>query len=182
MRTTARRLLRASVAAVAALVIPIALAGSAAAISGSGGGTIIICTIVWNDPHGSTHVNGTVNATVGTSCTSPVAVISSFIRLTDLTNNRINAAGGSKSYGSKYNSGQSALSCLNATYQASGVVEVTFPPGYVPIYGEAEGASRAIYAMCGNITMASLEAQFVSGVSLATPSVPEVVTLTARKG
>lgn len=145
-----KRRLVSAILGLGALTVPfVAVAAPAEAISVGGGGPVIVCTVSFNNPHGSNHVNGTVNFTISTACNYEVPVIRSFSRLTDLTHNRIQPAGGATSYNSKYNNSNSALSCDPAYYQGDGVVEFTFPPGYVPQLANVEGASRTLYVVCG---------------------------------
>lgn len=160
------------------------LAAPAGAAVGPGG-AVIVCTYKFNNPHGSTHVGGTVNSSVDTSCTAPVSVITSFISLHDLTNGRTNPTGGTKTYGSRTNYGNSALSCVPGTYQATGVVQVTFPPGYTPNFTSGEGSSRAVSIACNG---ASRVAPTDEGLSAANGTEVETfadgsfsITITATK-
>lgn len=166
-----RRVSKARAAISVAIVALSTMAFSAPAGAATGpGGSVIVCTVRFNNPHGSTHVGGTVNSSVDTSCTAPMGMLKSFIRLQDLTNHRSNPLGGSTTYGSSINYGNSSLTCLPGTYQSTGVVEQTFPPGYVPNFQVVEGGSKALGIPCSG---ASRSAPDLSAPDLSALKVPD---------
>jgi hypothetical protein len=157
----------------------LAVASSATAITGAGGGSTIVCTVKYNNPHGSTHVGGMVNFVTTATCTSNVSMIEVWSRLEDHTHGRVNAAGsGSPVYGKSYNSSNSALSCVPGTYQGYGSVSVDFPPGYTPAAGDTEGASISTYLTCSAANLVPTEPLATEGV--AAPTSGELI-LTATK-
>lgn len=135
------------------------------------GGSVITCTISFQDPHGSTHVGGTNNVVISTSCTSPVDVVRTFVTLYDYTNVR-NKTGGSTAFNTRSAAANAALSCIPGTYQGQGEVDITFPSGFTPAVTSTTGAGRALYLTCSPITFASAPPL----VATLAPTAPIVIT------
>lgn len=159
--------------------------GAAPAGAATGpGGAVITCLVKFNNPHGSTHVRGTINASVTTTCTAPVDVITPFFRLNDLTRGRTAYAANTKVYNTSRSYANAALSCAPGTYQGTGSVQIRFPAGFTPRYQYPEGASQALGIACGVAysapTAAAQEISLAPGTQiLADGSV--VLTLTAER-
>lgn len=98
------------------------------------------CKIKANYPHDSSHVGGTVNATLTVSCSGPKP---KRIAIT----NRLDRINGTHKYGTtvakKTGTAQSnaALPCKKAKYQNSGVVSITFQAASAPNQSNVELAS-----------------------------------------
>ena len=124
----------------------------AAVHSAKGAGTaaaadVITCTPNVQNPHNSSHVNGTVNVVVTLSCTAPVTYIS--IRAALYRNGSLVKDSGSKTvYGTSSAQNNAAEPCHNATYQGWMSYYVQFPPGYTPPSGSSQGFGNAVAIVC----------------------------------
>lgn len=96
---------------------------------------VSICTIKANYPHGSTHVQGTINAEGTIACTSIVDNIWIDVYLEKSTGQEWSAP--SKSYNNvSHLANYGNTSCANGpgTFRARVQYAITFPAGYAPRY------------------------------------------------
>jgi hypothetical protein len=108
---------------------------------------VITCTPQVQNPHNSSHVNGTVNVVVTLSCSSSVTYIS--IRAALYRNGSLVKDSGSKTvYGTSKAQNNAAVPCSNATYQGWMSYYVQFPPGYTPPSGASSGYGNSVYITC----------------------------------
>ncbi|HEV7756131.1 MAG TPA: hypothetical protein VGO94_09770 [Mycobacteriales bacterium] len=107
----------------------------------------IVCTPNVQNPHNSSHVNGTVNVVVTLSCTAPVSQIN--IRAALYRNGALVRDSGQRTVnGSSFAQNNAAEPCHNATYQGWMSYGVAFPPGYVPPTGSGSGYGSAVTITC----------------------------------
>jgi hypothetical protein len=108
---------------------------------------VIVCTPNVQNPHNSSHVNGTVNVVVTLSCTSVVPQIN--IRAALYFNGLLVRDSGQRTVNnSNFAQNNAAVPCRNGTYQGWMSYGVLFPPGYVPPTGASSGFGNAVSITC----------------------------------
>jgi hypothetical protein len=109
--------------------------------------TTITCTPNVQNPHNSSHVNGTVNVVVTLTCTSVVPQIN--IRAALYFNGNLVKDSGQKTVNnSNVARNNAAVPCKNGTYQGWMSYGVLFPPGFVPQTGASSGFGNAVSITC----------------------------------
>jgi hypothetical protein len=107
----------------------------------------IVCNPNVQNPHNSTHVNGTVNVVVTIGCTNVVPEIT--IRAALYRNGLLVADSGLRSvFGNNFAQTNAAVPCQDATYQGWMYYGVNFPPGYVPPFGSSSGFGNSVPIVC----------------------------------
>ncbi len=107
---------------------------------------VINCTAKINDPHGSSHVGGTVNVTDTVTCdgiVSSIAVTTKLFR----SGIQVNSQNSFK-IDTFIGGGNAAAPCLTAGYGGTADVTVAFPPGYTPAFESAHLASPVFFITC----------------------------------
>lgn len=113
----------------------------------SGAAKAIVCTPQVQNPHNSSHVNGTVNIVVTLKCTSAVPQIN--IRAALYFDGRLVKQSGQRTVrNSSSAKNNAAVPCRSGTYQGWMSFGVLFPPGYVPPTGASSGFGRAVPISC----------------------------------
>jgi hypothetical protein len=107
----------------------------------------ITCTPQVQNPHNSSHVNGTVNVVVTLKCTSVVPQIN--IRAALYFNGNLVKDSGQRTVNNSSSAqNNAAVPCKNGTYQGWMSYGVLFPPGFVPPTGAGSGFGNAVSITC----------------------------------
>lgn len=107
----------------------------------------IVCTPNVQNPHNSSHVNGTINVVVTLSCTGVVPQIN--IRAALYKNGLLVKDSGQKTVNNTtFAQNNAAVPCSNGTYQGWMSYGVLFPPGYTPPTGASSGFGNAVNIVC----------------------------------
>ncbi len=107
----------------------------------------ITCTPNVQNPHNSSHVNGTINVVVTLTCTAPVSQIN--IRAALYKNGTLVKDSGQKTFnGTASAQNNAAVPCSNGTYQGWMSYGVAFPAGYTPPTGASSGYGNAVSITC----------------------------------
>ncbi|WP_035791901.1 hypothetical protein [Kitasatospora mediocidica] len=107
----------------------------------------IVCTPQVQNPHNSSHVNGTVNVVVTLKCTKAVPDIA--IRAALYRNNLLVKDSGQKNVANSSSAqNNAAVPCSNANYQGWMSYGVAFPPGYTPPTGSGSGFGNQVSITC----------------------------------
>ncbi|WP_162940150.1 hypothetical protein [Gryllotalpicola protaetiae] len=121
------------IALIAALVVGVGFSAPAQAATAvpAAAAASITCTINVQNPHGSTHVSGTVNVVSTVSCTAPVASITQQTALYKTTGNSWWGTKVTKAATSSAQSNASA-SCTVApgNFYGTAVTSIVWPPGF----------------------------------------------------
>lgn len=107
----------------------------------------ITCTPQVQNPHNSTHVNGTVNVVVTLKCTSAVPRIN--IRAGLYRNGNLVKDSNQKTvYNSSSAQNNAAVPCRNGRYQGWMAYSVLFPSGFNPPTGASSGFGNQVQITC----------------------------------
>jgi hypothetical protein len=99
------------------------------------------------NPHNSSHVNGTVNVVVTLTCTSAVPQIN--IRAALYFNGNLVKDSGQRTVNNSSSAqNNAAVPCRNGTYQGWMSYGVLFPPGFVPPTGASSGFGNVVPITC----------------------------------
>ena len=118
-------------------------AGNITGLVASHRDSVIKCNLVFQGAHGgvphhSGHFPGSINVRVRVTCTEPVASITGYVVLFQISNKGKILRRTTEKYASTGRaaaSGNAALSCKAGYYEGDSVALVTFPPGYTPASG-----------------------------------------------
>ncbi|WP_216364051.1 hypothetical protein, partial [Subtercola boreus] len=138
-----------AVAAVAVLAVGLGAAPANAA-------TIGVCTIQAQNPHPSTHVNGTINGVGTVNCTSSVPEIYIYVVLQKSTGE--SWANPSRDYAntsSQQNNGASPCSAGPGIFRVETQYAITFPAGASPAYSAGAVDSPWMQVACGSARVAA---------------------------
>ncbi len=115
-----------------------------------------VCTIKANDPHPSTHVQGSINATGTIQCT--VAMSELYIRVwLESPSGQLIAGTPDDRFGVSYVQGNSAISCSNAgTWRTRVGYVLHSPPGLNPAYASGNVVSPWKSVACGVALLAAI--------------------------
>jgi hypothetical protein len=144
--------------------------------AGSLAADVITCTAQANYPHNSSHVPGTVNAVITTSCTKPETQIEGIMSL--YRNNVFVASGDNTTTGSASMNMNAATPCVNGSYHSEGGVSVTFPPGYTPPFADLWPVSATVSITCNGAAKVWVDT-FANAPGSSTPGGPQTGTLYA---
>jgi hypothetical protein len=123
--------------------------GIAAAPAASAAVVIGVCTIKANDPHPSTHVNGTINGTGTVSCSVTMDEIYLKVKLERSTGTVVDGTTDDY-FNTAYESGNASTSCANAgTWRTRVEYALRAPAGYSPAYSANNFASPWKAVACG---------------------------------
>jgi hypothetical protein len=107
----------------------------------------IVCTPNVQNPHNSSHVNGTINVVVTLTCTSVVPQIN--IRAALYKNGLLVKDSGQRTFNNTaFAQNNAAVPCSNGTYQGWMSYGVLFPPGFTPPTGASSGFGNAVSIVC----------------------------------
>jgi len=98
---------------------------------------VITCTLKVNNPHESGHGPGNVNVTGSITCSAPVSFIDLGVGL--YLNNYLISSSYKPGYGTYVTTNAAATCLLPGIYAGGAVGSVTFPPGFVPPWGNFGG-------------------------------------------
>jgi hypothetical protein len=108
---------------------------------------VITCSANVQNPHNSSHVNGTVNVVVTLLCTATVPQIN--IRAALYRNGVLVKDSGQRTINNNVVAQNNAAEpCHNATYQGWMSYGVLFPPGYTPQTGASSGFGNVVNIIC----------------------------------